>query len=294
MRLSHNIPSLNIFREYVKNTKKNSQALSRISTGEKIIKAGDDPYGLAKSERMRIEIRSMQMAQKNLQDGVSMLQTADGGLDSLNSITQRMRELTIQSGNAGSDEDKKIIKTEMDEMIEAFKTIVNGTEFNGTKLLNVDEDRLIQIGAKVGDNTDIPFVNLSPDKIGVMKKNASGELELDSTKTLQHLKDNLDILSDDFIGNSLEILDAVSDKLVDVRSKYGALNNMFEGEYNNLSEFELGVTEAESSIRDADVAEEIIEFTKTGLLMEAGNAMMVQSNKLPQEVLRILENVRSR
>ncbi|WP_315114334.1 flagellin [uncultured Clostridium sp.] len=290
MRLSHNLPSLNIFREYVKNTKKNSQALSRISTGEKIIKAGDDPYGLSKSERMRIQIRGMQMAQRNLQDGVSMLQTADSGLDSLNSITQRMRELTIQSGNGCSDEDKKIIKSEMDEMIEAFKTIVSNTEFNGTKLLNVDEDRLMQIGTNVGDNMDIPLVNLSPDKIGVMKKNDSGELEL---KTLQDLKDK-DILSEDFIDSSLEILDAVSNKLVDVRSKYGAINNMFEGEYDNLSEFEIGVTEAESSIRDADVAEEIIEFAKTGLLMEAGNAMMVQSNKLPQEVLRILENVRSR
>lgn len=290
MRLSHNLPSLNIFREYVKNTKKNSQALSRISTGEKIIKAGDDPYGLSKSERMRIQIRGMQMAQRNLQDGVSMLQTADSGLDSLNSITQRMRELTIQSGNGCSDEDKKIIKSEMDEMIEAFKTIVSNTEFNGTKLLNVDEDRLMQIGTNVGDNMDIPFVNLSPDKIGVMKKNDSGELEL---KTLQDLKDK-DILSEDFIDSSLEILDAVSNKLVDVRSKYGAINNMFEGEYDNLSEFEIGVTEAESLIRDADVAEEIIEFAKTGLLMEAGNAMMVQSNKLPQEVLRILENVRSR
>lgn len=276
MRLNHNLSSLSIYREYEKNITKNSKALSRISSGEKITKAGDSPNGIAKSERMRIQIRSMQMAQKNLQDGVSVLQTADGALNSLNSITGRIRELVIQSGGATSEDDKLQIKGEIDQMIQGYKDIVNNTEFNGVKLLNTNGHMLTQMNANVGDTANIPLKDLSPDG------------------NLSDIKDILDINSNDFIDKALDIVDEVSSNIVDLRSKYGAMTNLFEGELDSLSEFEISVTGSESRIRDADMAEEMMEFSRTGLLLEAGNAMMAQSNKFPQDVLRILENVRSR
>ncbi|GAA0724194.1 flagellin [Clostridium malenominatum] len=275
MRLNHNLSSLSIYREYEKNITKNSKALSRISSGEKITKAGDSPNGIAKSERMRIQIRSMQMAQRNLQDGVSMLQTADGALNSLNSITGRIRELVIQSGGATSEDDKLQIKGEIDQMIQGYEDVVNNTEFNGVKLLNSNGHLLTQMDANVGDTANIPLMDLSPD----------GNLSNINA---------LDINSNDFIDKALNIVDEVSSNIVDLRSKYGAMTNLFEGELDSLSEFEISVTGSESRIRDADMAEEMMEFSRTGLLIEAGNAMMAQSNKFPQDVLRILENVRSR
>ena len=283
MRLNHNLTSLNIYREYSKNISKNSKALSHISSGEKIIKSGDNPNAIAKSERMRIQIKSMQMAQRNLQDGVSMLQTADGALDSMSSIVGRIRELVVQSGSgSNSDDDKLRIKQEIDQMIEGYEDIVNNTEFNGVKLLNSDGERLMQMNANVGDTTVIPLANMSPGNVGA-----------GLGKTLNDLK-TLDANSPNFVDNALEIVDAASQNIVDLRSKYGAINNLFEGELDSLSEFEISITGSESRVRDADMAEEMIEFSRTGLLIEAGNAMMVQSNKMPQDVLRILENVRSK
>lgn len=236
MRLNHNLSSLSIYREYEKNITKNSKALSRISSGEKITKAGDSPNGIAKSERMRIQIRSMQMAQRNLQDGVSMLQTADGALNSLNSITGRIRELVIQSGGATSEDDKLQIKGEIDQMIQGYEDVVNNTEFNGVKLLNSNGHLLTQMDANVGDTANIPLMDLSPD----------GNLSNINA---------LDINSNDFIDKALNIVDEVSSNIVDLRSKYGAMTNLFEGELDSLSEFEISVTGSESRIRDADMAD---------------------------------------
>jgi flagellin len=302
MRLNNNISSLNIFREYNKNLKLNSKSLSRISSGEKIIKASDGPNEMSQSERMRIQIRGLQMAQRNVQDGVSMMQTADGALSSLNSILGRVRELVVQSGSgANSSEDQKVIKGEINQMIDGYEEIAKNTEFNGVKLFDLKNDngeavvkKSMQIGANSGDSMDIKLYDLSPDKVGATMIDSNDEKKIDSKKTLQYLKDNLDIKDADFVDRALEIVDAASNTIVDVRSKYGAISNKFESTLGNLGDFEIATQRSESRIRDVDIAEEMIEFTKTGILIESGNAMMVQSNKFPQDALRILENVKSR
>ncbi|PRR79425.1 Flagellin [Clostridium liquoris] len=302
MRLNNNISSLNIFREYNKNLKLNSKSLSRISSGEKIIKASDGPNEMSQSERMRIQIRGLQMAQRNVQDGVSMMQTADGALSSLNSILGRVRELVVQSGSgANSPEDQKVIKGEINQMIDGYEEIAKNTEFNGVKLFDLKNDngeavvkKSMQIGANSGDSMDIKLYDLSPDKVGATMIDSNDEKKIDSKKTLQYLKDNLDIKDADFVDKALEIVDAASNTIVDVRSKYGAISNKFESTLGNLGDFEIATQRSESRIRDVDIAEEMIEFTKTGILIESGNAMMVQSNKFPQDALRILENVKSR
>ena len=302
MRLNNNISSLNIFREYSKNLKLNSKSLSRISSGEKIIKASDGPNEMSQSERMRIQIRGLQMAQRNVQDGVSMMQTADGALSSLNSILGRVRELVVQSGSgANSSEDQKVIKGEINQMIDGYEEIAKNTEFNGVKLFDLKNDngeavvkKSMQIGANSGDSMDIKLYDLSPDKVGATMIDSNDEKKIDSKKTLQYLKDNLDIKDADFVDRALEIVDAASNTIVDVRSKYGAISNKFESTLGNLGDFEIATQRSESRIRDVDMSEEMIEFTKTGILIESGNAMMVQSNKFPQDALRILENVKSR
>ena len=276
MRLNHNLASLNVYRGYLKNLKSNSMAMKKVSSGVKIQSAKDDPNNLAKSERMRLNIRGLQMANRNVQDGVSMLQSADGSLSSINAILGRIRELTVQYGNgSNSEEDKKIIKEEINQMIEGCEDIVNNSEFNGVKLFKDEGERPMQLGTEVGDSMEVEFFNLG-DKL----EGLTG-LKTKNTKDFD-------------VDDTLKVVDKSINTIVDVRSKYGAIMNKFEDTMNNLSSFELATQESESRVRDADVAEEMVEVARTNILLEAGRAIMVQTNQLPQDMLRILENVRAK
>ncbi|RXI37478.1 flagellin [Clostridium tetani] len=274
MRLNHNLASLNVYREYSKNLKSNSVAMKRVSSGQKINSAKDDPNNLAKSERMRMNIRGLQMANRNVQDGVSMLQSADGSLSSMNSILGRIRELSVQYGNgSNSEKDKEIIKEEINEMIESYEDVINNSEFNGVKLFQEKKERNMQLGPDVGDSMDIEFFDLK-----------------------EHLKELTDLKgknTKDFnVDEALEEVDKAINKVVDVRSKYGAIVNKFEGTMSNLSEYELITQESESRVRDADISEEMIEVARTSILLDAGMAIMAQTNQLPQDMLKVLDNIR--
>ncbi|MCR1970332.1 flagellin [Clostridium cochlearium] len=276
MRLNHNLASLNVYRGYLKNLKSNSMAMKKVSSGVKIQSAKDDPNNLAKSERMRMNIRGLQIANRNVQDGVSMLQSADGSLSSINAILGRIRELTVQYGNgSNSEEDKKIIKKEINQMIEGCEDIVNNSEFNGVKLFKYEGERPMQLGTEVGDSMEVEFFNL-----GNKLKGLTG-LKTKNTKDFD-------------VDDTLKVVDESINTIVDVRSKYGAIMNKFEDTMNNLSSFELATQESESRVRDADIAEEMVEVARTNILLEAGRAIMVQTNQLPQDMLRILENVRAK
>lgn len=293
MRLNHNLASLNIYREHIKVLGNQSKALDRISSGNKINSAKDNPNAIASSERMRMQIRGLQMAQRNAQDGVSMLQTADGGLDSITNMLQRIRQLTVQAGSgANTPSDIENIQTEINEMIEGVDSIAANTEFNGVHVLNPEGDPsvaydnnvpskklIMPIGANVGEEVEIPLYDVSSNNL------------TDGTNSLSELKAGLEGLG---VDKALSIIDGAIDTVLSVRSKYGALSNRFESTYDKVAEIHDTITGAESQIRDADVAEEMMEFAKNNVLIDAGHAMMVQSNKFPQDVLRILENVKSR
>lgn len=273
-----NMSSQRIYRQYQKSLVNQSKALQHISSGEKFTKAGEAPNEIAKSERMRLQIRGLQMAQKNVQDGISMMQTADGALDSMTNTMQRVRELLVQAGNgANSPEDKETVLNEIKQMIAGYDDIAKNSEFNGVSLFD-PQDNLnsvkMQLGANPYESTEIKFHNLRAE-------------DLDLNGIVELVKNNE-------LGNALEKTDSVIENLNNIRSEYGALANKFEDCFEGLGEFEIVTQAAESSIRDADIAEEMIELTKNNILIDSGNAMMVQSNKLPQEILRILENVKSR
>jgi flagellin len=277
MRVSKNIASLNIYRSYSENLAKQSGALGRISSGIKINSSKDNPNAIAQSERLRIQIRGLQMAARNTQDGVSMLQTAEGGLEGITQSLQRVRELLVQAGGATTTGDKETIQKEINQMLAGAEDMANNTEFNGVKLLvNKDnlEPKVIEssTGANVGEVIEIPRYNLT-------------------TKGLNLNNGNVDV---DKIGASLENIDKALDVIISARSKYGALENRFESNYNSTIAIEDKVQSAESGIRDTDMAEEMMEYAKYNILVEAGTAMMVQTNKFPQDILRVLENVRAR
>jgi len=281
MIISSNSASLEIYRAYSQNLSKQSTALMQISSGVKINSAKDDPNTIAQSERFRMQIRGLQMAGRNTQDGVSMLQTAEGGLDGMTSSLQRARELIVQAGGITTDSDKKDIQAEINQTLNAVDDMANNTEFNGVKLLSDGANNgsvkiAMVIGANVGEKIDIPKYNLTTQ--GLNLKGVDGVVKVDVNS----------------VDASLELVDNALKNIVAARSKYGALENRFESTYNSTMAISEKVESADSSIRDTDLAGQMIEFSKDNVLIQAGNAMMAQSNKLPQDALTILENIRSR
>ena len=282
MRLSHNIASMNVYRSYAKALDGRSGALDKISSGNKINRACDNPNGMAQSEKMRIQIRGMQMAQRNMQDGISMLQTAEGGLDGMTSMLQRMRELTVQAGNETSTlEDKKTIQSEIDQMFQGIDNIADGTEFNGVKLLKINVgDTNTVLDMTTGANTD--------EKIQINRFNltSTGDLKLVDAVTG---KSNIDVTTGAGVDNVLKVLDNAINTVISVRGEYGALENRFESAVRGSGEIEEKLLAADGNLTETDIAEQMMEYAKNNILVEAGTAMMVQSNKFPQDILRILD-----
>lgn len=282
MRINHNLASLNIYRNYVKDLDNQSTSLGRISNGTKINSAKDGSNALARSERMRAQIASMQMAARNAQDGMSLVETAEGGVNSISESLQRIRELVVSSGGATSEDDRNVIQLEINQFKKAINGFTDTTDFNGIKPLSQTTTVKMPVGANSGEVVEVPFESLkTTDFI-----NGSG-------KTVEDINITNSAPSTS-TSEALNILDSAIKKVNDVRSKYGAISNRFEECYNDLNEFSDRLQGAESSIRDADIAEEMMNYTKDSLLVNASQAMLVQTNRFPQDILRILENVRSR
>lgn len=290
MRLYHNLASLNVYREQNKVLAKQSNAIGRISSGYKVNSAKENPNTISQSERFRMQIRGTQMAARNVQDGTSMLQTAEGGLDSITGMFQRVRELVIQSGSASYTSDEKAnIQAEISQLMGGIDSIAKSTEFNGVKLLyneDVTDNRkpgslYMPSGSNTGEKIEVPYFNIAIK---------SGTLTMSDGTTRDFSK--LDISAGTSLGDALGMIDSALNTVISVRSQYGALENRFDSSYESLNEIADRIQGAESSIRDADIAEEMMEYSKDNILVEAGNAMLAQTNRLPQDVLRVLENMR--
>lgn len=286
MRLSPNLASLNIFHEQSKILQKQSLAYARISSGYKVKSSKDDPDALAKSERLRMQIRGVQMASRNSQDGISMLQTAEGSLSSINGLLVRIKELTVQAtSGTNSPEDRVTINNEISQMIKGISDIASNMEFNGVKLLAHDMDKVTpennELSMPVGANRDeivkIPMFDLRSSSLADSNGN---------------LLSSIDVSTPSGANNALKVIDGVVENVLAVNSKFGALENRFDSTFSNLNEISDKMEASDSSLRDADVAEEMMELSKNNILIEAGNALMAQTNKFPQDILRILENMR--
>ncbi|WP_160670687.1 flagellin [Clostridium sp. C8-1-8] len=286
MRLYHNLASLDLFRNYKKDLVGQSNSLQRISSGSKVNSAKEDPNAIGRSELLRIQIRGADAAAKNVQDGVSMMQTVDGALNSVGDALTRMKELTVQAGSGSvNDQDRKTIQAEIDQLKDHINEIGSNTEFNGLKLLKNDfvtdnskpYMQSMLAGANVGDNIDIPMYNIGTDLLKDDKGNA--------------LKD-LDVTDPSKIDNSLQVIDSSINQVLSMRSKYGALQNRFETAADSLSKNSEVLQRADSQLRDTDIAQEMMEFSKNGILVQSSTALMAQTNKFPQDVLNILSRVK--
>jgi len=272
------MPSLNIYTGYSKAVEAQRKAMDRISTGLKISHSKDNPTGLAKSESINMQIRGLQMANRNLQDGASMLQSTEGGLTEISSSLQRIRELTVQAANgSNSDNDKAVIQNEIDQMVQGIDQLVEGTSFNGLNLINgASSPVMLAIGANPDDTLTIPTYNLNSNNIG---------------NGTNHLKD-INVTTSTGANSALEVIDGAINSVVNARSKYGALENRMDSGKQDTEAISDRLTSAFSDITDADIAAEMVELSKSSIMQQAGTAMMVQSNKFPQDILRILDNLK--
>ncbi|WP_276731574.1 flagellin Hag [Bacillus sp. (in: firmicutes)] len=274
MRINHNIAALNTLNRLSSNNGAAQKNMEKLSSGLRINRAGDDAAGLAISEKMRGQIRGLEMASKNSQDGISLIQTAEGALTETHAILQRMRELTVQAGNTGTQqpEDLGAIKDEMDALIEEVDGISNRTEFNGKKLLdgsNSTDGFTFQIGANAGQQLNLKIDSMSANALGVDTLNVT------------------DFPTTPF-DTQLESIDTAINNVSKQRAKLGAVQNRLEHTINNLGASSENLTAAESRIRDVDMAKEMSEFTKNNILSQASQAMLAQANQQPQNVLQLL------
>ncbi|MFJ5963733.1 flagellin Hag [Bacillus sp. NPDC093026] len=272
MRINHNIAALNTLNRLSANNNASQKNMEKLSSGSQINRAGDGAAGLAISEKMRGQIRGLEMASKNSQDGISLIQTAEGALTETHAILQRMRELTVQAGNTGTQqsEDLTAIQEEMSALVEEIDGISNRTEFNGKKLLDgsVTGGFTFQIGANATQNINVKIGNMNAATLGV---------------------DSIDV-SDAAFSFDTEItkIDSAIGSVSSQRAKLGAVQNRLEHTINNLSASSENLTAAESRIRDVDMAKEMSEFTKNNILSQASQAMLAQANQQPQNVLQLL------
>lgn len=291
MRLMHNLASLNLYYKYEKNIDNQSKALNRISSGKKITCAADSPIGLAKSERMNFEIRGLQSGSQNSQDGVSMLQTAEGGLNNITDEIQRMRQLVVQSGGGDlTTNDKQQIQTEIEQIKKDINTISNNTDFNGVNLLNATSSTGVYDNNNPSSIIKSAVTGMPGETIDIPKFNVTTGMQDSTGNTLQ----NVDVTAANSVDSNLAVIDASLQNIIHCRSVFGGLENIFSETSSNADAISDEIQSAESGIGDADIASEMMEYSKDGILQQAGIAMMAQTNKFPQDVLNILSQIRSR
>jgi flagellin len=255
-----------------------SKSLEKLSSGLRINRAGDDAAGLSISEKMRGQIRGLQQASMNAQDGISLIQTAEGALDESHAILQRMRELVVKAGNDGTlqKDDLQAIQDEIDELNTELSGIASRTQFNGKALLDGKYDGKFQIGANSGQTASLKITAKTDQKVSL---GASG---------LGVNKVDVRLSGTPAVGGNLAAVDTAIKTISATRSKLGAMQNRLEHTIKNLDNAAENLQAAESRIRDVDMAKEMMEFTKQTILQQASTAMLAQANQVPQTVLQLL------
>jgi flagellin len=289
MVINHNIAALNTSNKLQANTKATTDSLEKLSSGLRINKAADDAAGLAISEKMKGQISGLDTASDNAENGVSLIQTAEGSLSESQSILQRMNELAVQANNGtNSDTDTGKLQDEADALAKDLDRISSTTSFNTKNVLGEAGDNAtgslyaaagitLQIGANSGETMNISLSDLtgaSSSDLGVNGNALTGE-----SATAISLTDSSAITS----------IQTAIDSVSSMRSKLGAYQNRLTHAVNNLSTESSNLTSAESQITDVDMAKEMTNYTKNNILVQSSESMLAQANQLPQGVLSLLK-----
>jgi len=262
MRIQNNITAQNSHRQYNINNGNIGKNVEKLSSGYRVNRAADDAAGLAISEKMRTQIRGLNMASRNSQDGVSLVQTAEGAMQSAHNIMQRMRELAVQSRNGTNDDavDRNALNLEFSQLNNELSQIESTVKFNDMTVFS--RTFTLQSGANSGDITVFSIGSLAVPT-------ASVSTEPDAALAIHEMTEKINALSIN-------------------RATLGAIQNRLEFKIQNLDNSAENLAAAESRIRDADMAKMMTEFTKNNILFQASTAMLAQANALPQGVLQLL------
>ncbi|HHY74185.1 MAG TPA: flagellin [Bacillus bacterium] len=373
MIINHNLPAMNSYRQMGTNQLNSTKSMEKLSSGLRINRAGDDAAGLAISEKMRGQVRGLNQAQRNAQDAISLIQTAEGGLSETHSILQRMRELATQSANdTNTDQDRQELQKELNQLTSEINRIANNTEFNQKKLLNgsqklagADANNIklagagnvtsgnglhMQVGANSMQNMTVDIFDMRAEALGVAGT-TNQTAQINNTSTYKNVAsvsttetyysasgvkqtngtsvrtDNGTVINAELvkksedamfasgaqnqladIGNdtagqtyaldirnhkkataAISVIDAAINQVSAERSKLGAFQNRLEHTISNLGNSAENLQAAESRVRDVDMANEMMSFTKNNILSQASQAMLAQANQRPQSVLQLLQ-----
>lgn len=278
MYIQTNMMAMNILRNYQSHQTELSRAMERLSTGYRINRAADDPAGLAISESMRFQINGLKQASRNIQDGISLIQTAEGAMIEIHAMMQRMNVLANQAANGTySNSDREKIQLEFNQLREEINSIAGGTNFNGIKLLDgqytIDsaankKGLILQVGEKAGDVLELDMPDLP-----------SFLAELNS----------LDLSTSSGAQDALHTLKGTVDKVSYERAKLGAYQNRLEHRNNFVLMYAENLTAAESRIRDANMAEEMTNFVRANMLSQVSVSLLAQANAMSRNILKLLE-----
>jgi flagellin len=296
MIINHNISAMNSYRNLSDVNLRISKSMEKLSSGMRINRAGDDAAGLAISEKMRGQIKGLNMAAKNSQDSISLIQTAEGALNETHAILQRMRELAVQAANdTNTFSDRLQLQKEMNRLRQEIDRISGTTEFNTKKLLNGQfEDRGLkfQVGANEGQTVELTFKNMSAEALGVAGVEEIAVIDAngnETTKTIVSLDEAVSVTTSPDAEKAITILNDAIETVSAERSKYGAMQNRLEHTVKNLTVASENLQAAESRIRDADLAKEMTNLSKDQIIAESGSAMLAQANSTPQNILTLIQ-----
>jgi len=273
LRVNTNVTSINAQRNLATVTERLGGNYRRLSTGLRISSAADDAAGLAISERLRAQVRSLEQAKRNANDGISLVQTAEGALNEVSSILVRLRELAVQSSNGSvSNADKETLDEEFQSLVNEVNRIGRSTEFNGVKLLDGSSTSVsFQVGFGTTTGIDTLSVSLSPS--------------LSTSLSLQ----SLDIGSGGATTTAITNIDSAINTISSLRGSLGAIQNRLGSTINNLAIQVENLSAAESRIRDVDVAYETAQLTRNSILQQASISVLAQANAQPQSALALLQ-----
>ena len=270
MVVQHNLSAMNTNRQLSGVQSAQSKSTEKLSSGYRINRAGDDAAGLSISEKMRSQIRGLNKAASNAQDGISLVQVAEGALNETHSILQRMNELATQAANdTNTTTDRTAIQAEIDQLTSEVNRIQSTTQFNSMNLLDGSfTSKNLQVGSLKGQSIMISIKNMDASSLGINK---------------------LKVSSFAAAGSSMALIQSAINQVSTQRSTLGALQNRLEHTINNLNTTSENTQAAESRIRDVDMATEMVEYSKNNILAQAGQSMLAQANQATQGVLSLLQ-----
>lgn len=286
LRINNNIAAFNAYRNLSVTDGQMSKSLEKLSSGYRINRAADDAAGLAISESLRSQIGGLKVAVRNAQDGVSVVQTAEGALNETTSILQRMRDLSVQAANGGSQDTtaQADANTEFTQLANELDRIANTTKFGAQSLLGGAYTGAFQVGSESTTTSTANAITVDITSTGAL--NGLTITGLDSAGLAVS---GASLTTTANATAAIDTLDTALKDVSTVRATLGAYQNRFEHTINNLNVAVENLSASESRIRDTDMAQEMVQFTRAQILSQAGTAMLAQANQAPQSVLKLLQ-----